>query len=78
MGGSLMFSTPELRCAGCGGKGTILVNQNAGDWDDPYACNYCEAHRLPEHLRHPEKQKGYVPYAPKPKFWDRVKQVFNP
>lgn len=45
-------------CAACGHE--VLVNLNAGDWDWPYACSFCDAERLPEHLRAPEKRKGYV------------------
>lgn len=62
----------ELRCMGCNGYGTVFTNANAGDWDWPYACNYCDADRLPDHLRHPTKRAGYVP--PPPSRWVRIRR----
>lgn len=57
-------------CATCGSK--VLVNRNAGDWDWPYACTWCDRERLPEHLRasnpwdRPEK-------IDKPNIWTKIK-----
>jgi hypothetical protein len=44
---------------GCNELGRIVTNVNAGDWDDPYACTYCDAKRLPNHLRYYTKRDEY-------------------
>lgn len=38
-----------MTCNTCGC--VVLCNHNAGDWDWPYACTWCDRERLPEHLR---------------------------